>query len=160
MKLVKVKPEYYKLLKTKQVDREIMENETGRPCVLLVDLIYKGRKREFVVPLRSNISPTATKQQYLPLPPNSHTKPHHHHGVHYVKLFPIVNTYIDRYKISDNSFLVMLKNILDKKESEIISACKYYLKEYGNGNKHPMTPQIDQILNILDAMDEEQNKNH
>lgn len=23
-----------------------------------------------------------------------------------------------------------------------------------------MTPQIDQILNILDAMDEEQNKNH
>lgn len=46
MKLVKVKPEYYKLLKTKQADQEIMENETGRPCVLLVDLIYRGRKRE------------------------------------------------------------------------------------------------------------------
>lgn len=152
MRLVKVKPEYYELLKLKQANQEIMENEYGRPCVLLIDMVYRGKKRKFVVPLRSNISPTAPKEQYLALPPNPHTKPHHHHGVHYVKLFPIIETYIDRYHIKNNSYLLMIKKILDRKEAEIISACTAYLKACENGNRHSMTPLIDHIIDILDDM--------
>lgn len=153
MKLVKVKSEYYDMLRIKNADQEIMANELGRPCVLLIDMLYKNKKRKFVIPLRSNISPTVPKEQYLSLPPNPNTKAHYHHGVHYIKLFPIVNTYIDHYNIENNRYLMMIKKILDRKEAEIVSACKAYLKECENGNKHPMTPSIDNIIEILDDLE-------
>lgn len=48
---------------------------------------------------------------------------------------------------------MMIKKILDRKEAEIVSACKAYLKECENGNKHPMTPSIDNIIEILDDLE-------
>ena len=56
MKLVKVNQKFYDLCKQYGVADELMENEAGRPGVLLVQLTYKGINRNFVVPLRSNIS--------------------------------------------------------------------------------------------------------
>lgn len=71
------------------------------PSVLIVRLKYKGNFHKFVVPLRSNISPTTPKNQYMSLPPNSKTKPHHSHGIHYIKIFPITDKYVQSYLISD-----------------------------------------------------------
>ena len=56
MRLVKVKQSFYELIKKNHVDEEILFNECGRPCVLIMDLEYKGLLRKFVVPLRSNIT--------------------------------------------------------------------------------------------------------
>ena len=70
MKLVKVNQKFYDLCKQYGVADELMENEAGRPGVLLVQLTYKGINRNFVVPLRSNISGKTPKEQYLSLPPN------------------------------------------------------------------------------------------
>lgn len=127
-----------------------MFNEGGRPSVLIIRLKYNEQFRKFVVPLRSNISPTTPKDQYMALPPNSKTKPHHSHGIHYIKIFPIVDKYVQSYLIS-NPFDLMVKKIIDKNENTIIEACQEYLRKCENGNKHFMTPDIDGIIKILDT---------
>ncbi|MCM1090005.1 MAG: hypothetical protein NC092_00395 [Butyrivibrio sp.] len=150
MKLVKVKQSFYDLIMENHVDDEIMFNEFGRPCVLIVDLEYKDVFRKFVVPLRSNISSKTPRKQYFPLPPNRNTRDGNHHGIHYIKLFPMENEYVDRYRINGKFYETIVK-ILSENESEIISECQKYLKECEMGNKHIMTPNIDGIISVLES---------
>lgn len=42
MRLVKVKQSFYELIKKNHVDEEIVFNECGSPCILIMDLEYKG----------------------------------------------------------------------------------------------------------------------
>ncbi len=151
MRLVKVTEEFYTKCKLNDTAQELMENEMGRPCVLLLNLEYRGIKREFVVPLRSNISGTAPKWQYLSLPPNAKTKPGKRHGVHYIKLFPISDAYINKYVIDGDDFLIKINDILHRKQNDIVEACQNYLVECESGNIHSMTPNIDGIISWLDA---------
>lgn len=51
MRLVKVKQSFYDLIRENHVDEEILFNECGRPCILII----------------SNKTPHS---QYFPLPPN------------------------------------------------------------------------------------------
>lgn len=132
----------------RNTESELLYNENGRPSVLLVRLKYKENYHKFVVPLRSNISKKTPKYQYFPLPPNKNTKTGNSHGVHYIKLFPIKNIYVENYIISEQ-FDLMIKSILDKNEKTIINACQKYLNQCEAGYKHFMTPDIDGILNWL-----------
>lgn len=138
-------------MKCKQegTDAELMYNERGRPCVLMIQLLYKKKENTFVVPLRSNISNKTPRWQYFSLPPNSETKQGNSHGIHYIKIFPIKNKYIDSYEISNDGYKVMIKRIIDKNEDKIVKACEAYLKECEQGKKHSMTPDIDGILEWL-----------
>lgn len=154
MKLVKVNQKFYDLCKQYGVADELMENEAGRPGVLLVQLTYKGINRNFVVPLRSNISGKTPKEQYLSLPPNKNTKPGNRHGVHYIKLFPIEKEYINKYVVSGKYYKTIL-NILDKKEPDIISSVKEYLAKCESGQKHSMTPNINGIIDMFNMLKEE-----
>ena len=104
----------------------------------------------FVVRLRSNISPKTPKNQYFSLPPNPKTKPRHSHGIHYIKLFPIDDRYVQSYLISE-SFDILVKKIIDDNESGIIQSCQEYLKQCESGNKHFMTPDIDGIIDMLNT---------
>lgn len=149
IKLVKVKQEFYDLCKLHGVDRELLHNEHGRPCVLLVRLCYKGQFCDFVVPLRSNISETTPVEQYFSLPPNPHTRPFRRHGLHYCKLFPIKRQYLDLFKIDGNAYYLMILEMLRRHESEIISNCQSYLNQYELGRKYFVTPDIDAILSVL-----------
>lgn len=149
MQLVKVDPKFYAKCHTQNTDKELLANEKGRPCVLLVRLNYKGAKRDFVVPLRSNISPITPKSQYFPLPPNAGTRPNHHHGIHYIKLFPIDRQYIQKYRIENNAFLTQIHTIINHHQKEIVKACQDYLSDCERGNAHPMTPDLDGILSWL-----------
>lgn len=149
MNLVKVKQEFYDLCKEHNVADELLFNEAGRPCVLIVKLKYKGEARDFVVPLRSNISPMAPKNQYFSLPPNANTKSKHHHGIHYIKIFPIHKSYIDKYVVEGNAYYTNILSIMNKKEALIIKSCQEYLDECAKGNKHSMTPNIDGIIEVL-----------
>ena len=148
MRLVKVSNDFFKKCRKNNVHRELLFNEEGRPSVLIVKLKYKGRYHKFVVPLRSNISPATPKKQYFSLPPNSKTKSHHSHGIHYIKLFPIDSKYIQSYLISE-PFDIMIKKIIDNNEVDIIKSCLEYLRQCEAGNKHFMTPDIDGIINML-----------
>lgn len=51
-------------------DREFMQ-KYGRPCLLVVRLKFRGKRRDFAVPFRSNIAPNVPKDQYFALPPSS-----------------------------------------------------------------------------------------
>ena len=80
MRLVKVKQEFYDLCIRHNVAKELLFNEEGRPCVLIMRLRYREEKRDFVVPLLSNISKYTPKEQYFSLPPNPKTKSGNKHG--------------------------------------------------------------------------------
>lgn len=149
MKLVKVKQEFYDMCVRNGIAEELMFNESGRPCVLIVKLTYKNNKFDFVIPLRSNISNYTPKEQYFALPPNAKTKAGHHHGIHYIKLFPISKKYINTYLIDKNDYYLKLMRIIDKNSKTIISECQQYLNKCSIGNKHKMTPNIDGIIKAL-----------
>lgn len=149
MQLVKVGEQFYQEYKKHGTDKELLFNKSGRPCVLIVKLKYKGQNHKFVVPLRSNIAANTPKNQYFALPPNSATKSGNRHGVHYIKLFPIDSKYIQKYRIENNAYMQQVKSILDKNEKDIITACQNYLYECEQGKKNPMTPDIDGILSWL-----------
>lgn len=121
MQVVKVSDQFYVDCKTHGTDKELLFNKFGRPCVLIIQLKYRGKRQDFIIPMRSNISANAPKSQYFPLPPNATTKPGNRHGVHYIKLFPIDKKYIQKYRIDNNSFLIQIKNILDKNERNYFS---------------------------------------
>ena len=147
--LVKVKQEFSDLCKEKHVDDELLFNECGRPCVLLVRLRYKNREHDFVVPLRSNISQRTPSNQYFALPPNHSTRPRCRHGIHYFKMFPITRSFIDTYFTEGNEYYSQLLGIINRNENLIVRSCQNYLLECERGNKHFITPDIDGILSIL-----------
>lgn len=152
MNLVKVKGSFYKKCKSQGADinNQLLNNEAGRPCVLIVKLKYRGKKRDFVVPLKSNITSNTDRNTFFALPPNSRTKAGNFHGVYYVKMFPVAKIFIQRYLYEDNAFLVGVKRILDANEKEIVTACQDYLNQYEAGNRNAYTPDIDAIINVLD----------
>ena len=64
MQLVKVGDQFYQECKKQGTDQEMLFNKSGRPCVLIMRLKYKGKNHQFVVPLRSNIPVNVPKAQY------------------------------------------------------------------------------------------------
>jgi hypothetical protein len=152
MRLVKVKKSFYELCKVNNLDNEMLFNQDGRPCVLIVKLDYKEKSRDFVIPLRSNISPKTPEWQYKKLPPNPATKEHHHHGIHFIKIFPIHSKYLDKYIVEGSDYYSVIQRIIDRDEAKIVSECQKYLNEYEKGNGNRMTPDIDGILNLIDQI--------
>lgn len=157
MNLVKVKSNFFKKCKNNGADKnnQLLHNEAGRPCVLIMKLRYNGQKRNFIVPLKSNITPNTDKNTFFALPPNSRTKPGNFHGIYYVKLFPITKKYVQPYLYKGDDFLTGIVNIIDNNDNTIIKACQDYLDEYEKGNRNAYTPDIDAIIKVLN---EEQNK--
>ncbi|MGN1157481.1 MAG: hypothetical protein ACI4TK_14995 [Agathobacter sp.] len=151
MKLVKVTYDFFKMCKDAGADpnNQLLHNEAGRPCVLLLKLKYKGQNIDFVVPMKSNITPGTDKTTYFPLPPNKRTQPGNFHGIFYIKLFPINKKYIRSYLYKDDPYLCLVKTKIDENEKIIINACQEYLDAYANGDVNAYTPDIDAIINLL-----------
>lgn len=150
MRLVKVNQAFYELCKENGVDGELLQDKDGRPCVLLVTMKYKEKDRDFVIPLRSNISGKTNTREFKSLPPNKNTRKGNRHGIHYTKMFPVSKDYIETYLIDQNDYLSKVKAIIDRSEKEIIKSAKDYLYRYENGRKHPFAPDIDGIIKMLD----------
>lgn len=129
MKIVTISDNYIKDIGT--ADNEFMFKH-GRPCIVVIKLKFRGKRQDFAVPFRSNISPLAPKWQYFTLPPRPTTKPYHRHGIHYIKMFPISKVYQQRFRIEENEYYQNIQNILNKHEKQIISDCQKYLDKYEN----------------------------
>lgn len=143
MKFITVSQEFFDLHKE---DAEILHKGGKRPHVLVVRLLYKGKNRNFAVPLRSNISPGSPKWQYFPLPLRNTTKPHHRHGLHYIKMFPILKRHQRMFWVGENPSYVLYQSIIDKNERRIIQECQEYLDRYSAGEKPPFSVDIDAAL--------------
>lgn len=94
--------------------------KSKRPCVLIVRLKYKGHNHKFAIPLRSNIPAASPKDEYFALPPRTTTRPKNRHGIHYIKMFPVKNEYLQIYRMDGDMFSLMTKAIIDKNEKRII----------------------------------------
>ena len=71
MKIVSISQDFFDLA---DGDRELMLKR-DRPCIVVVRLRFRGKRRDFAVPLRSNIAPNVPKDQYFALPPRPTTRP-------------------------------------------------------------------------------------
>jgi hypothetical protein len=139
------------LLAACQKDPEVLR-KTARPCVLVIRLMYKGKSRSFAVPLRSNISASTPKDQYFALPTRSTTRPMNHHGLHYIKMFPVTKKFLIRYRIEGSAFATTVQSVIDKNEKRIVTDCQKYLDEYEAGHRVPFSTDIDLLLDILDSL--------
>ncbi len=132
-------------LKLYRIDPEML-HDAKRPAALIVQLKYNGHRYDFAVPLRSNISPSAPKSQYFPLPPRPTTKTKHRHGIHYIKMFPIKKSFTSRYRTEGDMFATIIKSIVDQNEKQIVRDCQTYLSNYEKGIKPPYSTNIDLLL--------------
>ena len=154
MDLVKVQSRFFNICTRAGADphNQLLHNESGRPCVLIIKLKYRGKLRDFVVPLKSNITSNTDCNDFFALPPNKKTRPGNYHGVYDVKLFPVHRRYLQPYLIEGDKYLEGVKQIIDNNERSIIEACQKYLNEYEAGNRNYYTPEIDLIIEQIEKM--------
>lgn len=147
MRLVTIDEKY---LKGYSKDKEMLQ-KAKRPCALIVQMTYKGHRYDFAVPLRSNIAATVPKNQYFPLPPRNTTKDKRHHGLHYIKMFPVKRSWLLIYH-TDEVYSALIKSIIDKNEKYIISECKEYLRRYECGEIPDYATNLDMLIEIMNNL--------
>ena len=151
MKFVTVSKRYFDMCGD---DPELLFRENRRPHLLVLSLTYKDRVSRFAIPLRSNISATTPKEQYFPLPPRPSTRPGNHHGLHYIKMFPIKKEYQEKFWIGEDSSYILYQDIINRREKEIVEACQKYLDNYANGIRPKYSIDIDKAFERLDAYEQ------
>lgn len=147
MKIVSVSQDFYDLVKG---DRELMP-KCERPCILVVKLRFRDASRDFAVPFRSNIAPNVPRDQYFALPPRPTTRPGHRHGIHYIKMFPIVKAYQRRFRTDGSPYYEMLQRIVDENTQRIVSDCQMYLDRYELYGRPRFAVDLDRIIALLDG---------
>lgn len=146
MKFITVSQKYFDLCGD---DPEILFRENRRPHLLVLSLQYKGATRRFAIPLRSNIPANAPKEQYFALPPRPSTRPGNHHGLHYIKMFPITKEYQEKFWVGEKSSYLLFQEIISKNDKEIVDACQQYLDNYAAGIHPKYSVNIDRVLEKL-----------
>lgn len=131
-------------------DKEFMFKH-GRPCIIVIKLKFRGKRRDFAVPFRSNISPNVPKWQYFALPPRPSTKPYHRHGIHYIKMFPIAKKYKQRFRIDNNPYYQNIQNIINTHEKEITHNCQKYLNQYEDNGRPKYAVDLDFMIDLLNS---------
>ncbi len=131
-------------------DREFMLKH-ARPCIVVIRLRFRGKRRDFAVPFRSNISPNVPKSQYFALPPRPSTKSKHRHGIHYIKMFPIEKQFQRRFRIEGNPYYGSIQRILDANEASIVQSCQRYLDDYEANGRPKYAVDLDRIIKLLDS---------
>lgn len=140
-----------KCLKAYIKDPEMLQ-KSKRPCALIVKLKYKGKRYDFAIPLRSNINPSAPKEQFFPLPPRKTTKEKYRHGVHYIKMFPVKSDFLIRFRTEGNAFATLTKQILDHNEKTIVKQCQAYLEKYEKGIRPAYSTDIDYLIKCMEEI--------
>ncbi len=148
MKFVTIKNE---LLQKYYSDKEVLL-KAKRPYVVIIQLRYKNNRYDFAIPLRSNIPSTSPKNEYFPLPPRSSTKPKNHHGLHYIKMFPVAKRYYVKYRCDDD-FSILIQNIINKNIKRIVNDCQEYLNRYSLGEKPVFSTDLDSLLTKLNDLE-------
>lgn len=147
IEIVSVKQEFFKIC----TDHELLHNDKlKRPYLIILKLKYKNRCMDFAIPFRSNIPPNAKEWEFYSLPPNHTTKETYHHGLHFIKMFPIKKEYKEKFHTSKNIFFQQIIEAKIKKDLKlIVGKAQNYLVRYGKKNIHEHSVDIDKIIEIL-----------
>lgn len=146
MRLITISDDFYDELG----DDPEMLTKRNRPCILMLNLIFRGKRRRFAVPLRSNIAPNAPKNQYFPLPPRPTTKPKHRHGIHYIKMFPIAKRHQQRFRTEGNPYYENLEHVIEQNIGVIVGECQAYLDRYEREGKPRYAVDIDRAIRTIE----------
>lgn len=147
MRIVSIADEYIE--RYGRGDREFMFKH-GRPCIVVVRLRFRGKRRDFAVPFRSNIAPNVPKDQYFALPPRSSTKPRHRHGIHYIKMFPIEKEFQRKFRTEGNIYYEAIQRIINSNSKQIVEACQRYLDDYEKHGRPRYAVDIDRLIRLID----------
>ena len=131
-----------------RADPEFMAKR-GRPCVLIVRLRYRGRRQDFAVPFRSNISKATPRSQFFPLPTRVATRPGCRHGLHYLKMFPVTGSVLHEYRADATLEHIATLTVIESNEKRIVDECQRYLDAYEVDGRPAYAVDIDAILSLL-----------
>lgn len=145
VRLVKMTPYFFEHCGD---DSELLSKQ-GSPHVLLLRMIYHGRRLAFALPLRSNISPMTPAELFYPLPPNPRTRPSMRHGLHFVKMFSVSSECYQTFRLKTNSYYTELVRYLDKHYKDIVNKSQTYLDAYASGEHPRYAVDIDRMLERL-----------
>lgn len=146
MKFVTISRRYYDAL---SADPQMLFRENRRPHLLVLTLDYKHNRYNFAVPLRSNIPHYEPRDHYFALPPRPATMPGNHHGLHYIKMFPICRSAQERFWVGDNPSYLLYQDIIKRNERSIVQDCQQYLDTYAQGVKPQYAVDIDLALRCM-----------
>jgi len=125
---------------------ELLDNTNRRPYVVIMKLDYKGKKYDFALPFRSNISATVPADLYFSLPPTSSTRVGNKSGLHLIKMFPVDKHYFEKFRINPGSSYDLNSKIIQKKKKDLIQLCQDYLNRVESGEFISYRVNIDQII--------------
>ncbi len=148
MRLTTISDDFF--VKTK-FDGELMDSEERRPYLIVLRLKYSGVRQDFAVPFRSNISPDTPKHQFFSLPPRDKTKTYHSHGIHYTKMFPIRNEYLQKFNTDNSSYYDLIHDIISKNTKRIVTEAQQYLDRYESGVREQFCTNIHGIYLMLNG---------
>ena len=158
MKFVRVDRKYISQVYEK-VDKEIMINHTDtgiekdRLNALLVRIKYKGKNREFAIPLSHAIKMNKNhKLTYYPLDSLDIEKKTVG-GLYFKKCLPVNCKLYTETIITKEPFLSIYRTVQEK-ENDIIKRFRTYLEEFSAklkaGKSFSFSTSIDKILTFLD----------
>lgn len=75
--------------------------------------------------------------------------PHHRHGLHFVKMFPITKGHTQKFHTDNNAEYKRINNILDKNTRQIVAQAQAYLTAYEQGNRSLYATNIDKLLDYI-----------
>lgn len=154
LKVVNIKKEFFNIF---DFPTEIMTDEdsyNNRPFLLILSLRYKGKKQPFAIPFRSNIQVNKlTKGLYFPLPRRYTTRSHHAHGLHYIKIFPVLTKYCDKFVMNESEYTAKLMRHIGKNISKIVGQAQEYLRKYEEGFRVSYCTDIDRLLHAINNHD-------
>ncbi len=131
-------------------DKELLANTNRRLYLLILRLNYKGKKHDFAIPFRSNIPAHAHENLYFPLPPRPSTKAGHIHGLHFIKMFPIKKSFLEKFNIENDRYYNQILTIINTNRNLIIEQAQKYLTDYENNIRPSYCTSIDNILLALE----------
>lgn len=150
MKLTSISDSFFKTFCP--LDPEILEKDNRRPYLVILRLNYKGSKHDFAIPFRSNIAKYIPKDQYFSLPPRPTTRSGRIHGLHYIKMFPIKKSFLEKFNTKGDPYYTTISAIIEKNLKEIIGQAQAYLDSYGAGQRISMGTNIELIHSALNPV--------
>lgn len=132
-------------------DTELLDNAHigKRPYIIVLRLKYYNIRPYFALPFRSNISATTPRNQFFPLPPRKATKDKRHHGLHYIKMFPVKKEYLEKFNVDKDPYYAMIKGFIAKNGRRVIAEAQQYIDNYMSGTRCPYCTNIDAIFSTL-----------
>lgn len=151
-KLVGISEDYFKYFDDSELLSSTDTNGNRRPFVIIMRLKYRGEKRNFAIPLRSNIPSYYNSKEYVSLPPRDKTKSNYVHGLHIIKMFPVTKKFFLKYHVSSIQDK-LIQAVIDKNFDEVFEKAKSYLNDLENDKPHKYGVDIDNMIRIIEQKD-------